>query len=306
LALRRHFATPSRRAKPFGAWRVNEMGQVPVVRTVKGLRKLVDGWRAEGLKVALVPTMGALHAGHISLVTQARRRADKVIVSIFVNPTQFAPNEDFSKYPRTFADDRKQLTVAKADLIFAPTVPEMYPNGFTTTVSLAGPASVGLEDRFRPTHFAGVATIVCKLFTQARPHLALFGEKDYQQLQVITRMARDLDLDVKVIGCATIREPDGLAMSSRNRYLAPQDRETALTLYREMTAAAARIRGGTPIETALGPARAAITAAGFALDYLEVRDAASLMPVSAPPFGPLRILVAARIGQTRLIDNIAV
>jgi pantoate--beta-alanine ligase len=282
------------------------MGQVPVVRTVKGLRKLVDGWRAEGLKVALVPTMGALHAGHISLVTQARRRADRVIVSIFVNPTQFAPNEDFSKYPRTFADDRKQLTAAKADLIFAPTLPEMYPDGFATTVSLAGPASVGLEDRFRPTHFAGVATIVCKLFTQVRPHLALFGEKDYQQLQVVTRMASDLDLDVKVIGCATIREPDGLAMSSRNRYLAPRDRETALTLYREMTAAAARIRGGTPIETALEPARAAITAAGFALDYLEVREAASLMPVSTRPFGPLRMLVAARIGATRLIDNIGI
>jgi pantoate--beta-alanine ligase len=282
------------------------MPLIPVVRTVKALRKIVDGWARAGQTVALVPTMGALHDGHVSLVRIGRRKANRVVASIFVNPTQFAPTEDFSKYPRTFADDRRRLTDAGCDLIFAPTVDEMYADGFATTVSLAGPAAVGLEDAFRPTHFSGVATVVCKLFTQCRPDYAVFGEKDWQQLQVVTRMARDLDLGVTIVPAATIREPDGLAMSSRNRYLSPEQRETALVLHRAMTSAAQRIRAGTRIETALLVARTMIASAGFALDYLEVRHAATLAPVTGADAGPLRMLVAAKIGATRLIDNIAV
>jgi pantoate--beta-alanine ligase len=282
------------------------MPQVPVVRTVKALRRLVGAWQASGERVALVPTMGALHAGHIALVKAGQKRATRVVVSIFVNPTQFSPTEDLSKYPRTFAADRAKLTAAKADLIFAPSASEMYPDGFATTVSLAGPAAVGLEDAFRPTHFPGVATIVCKLFTQCRPDIAVFGEKDYQQLQVVTHMARDLDLGVKVIGVPTVREPDGLAMSSRNRFLSAAERETALVLNRVMSETACNIRAGLASETAVRAAREAIIAAGFALDYLELRDAATLAPVGKVTAAPIRLLVAARIGATRLIDNVAV
>ncbi len=277
---------------------------IPVVRTVKALRRVVESWRAQGLRVALVPTMGALHDGHIALVRTAKQRADRVVTSIFVNPTQFAPNEDFSRYPRTFQADRRKLSKARCDLIFAPNVAEMYPDGFVTTVRLGGPATAGLEDRFRPHHFAGVATVVCKLFTQTRPDIALFGQKDYQQLMVVHRMAQDLDLAVRVIGVPTVREADGLAMSSRNRYLSPAERVMAATLYREMNAAAARLRNGVSMEAALAPSREAIVAAGFALDYLEARDAETLG--EAQPGRPLRLLVAARIGATRLIDNIAV
>lgn len=282
------------------------MPQVPVVRTVKALRRLVSDWQMAGERVALVPTMGALHAGHIALVKAGRKHATKVVVSIFVNPTQFSPTEDLSKYPRTFAADRQKLTAAKADLIFAPTVSEMYPDGFATTVSLGGPAAARLEDAFRPTHFPGVATVVCKLFTQCRPDIAMFGEKDYQQLQVVTHMARDLDLGVKIIGVPTVRESDGLAMSSRNRFLSASERGTALVLHRAMSAAARDIRAGKPEARAVGEARAAIVNAGFALDYLELRDAATLAPVTAITAKPLRLLVAAKIGDTRLIDNIAV
>lgn len=282
------------------------MPQTPVVRTVKALRRVVRSWQAAGERVALAPTMGALHAGHIALVTAGQKRADRVVVSIFVNPTQFAPAEDLSKYPRTLAADRAMLTAAKADLIFAPAVPEMYPDGFATTVSLAGPAAAGLEDAFRPTHFAGVATVVCKLFTQCRPDIAMFGEKDYQQLQVVTHMARDLDLGVKVIGVPTVREADGLAMSSRNRFLAPAERETANVLHCAMSHAARGIRAGEPYADSLNEARSAVIKAGFALDYLELRDAATLAPVAAVSEKPLRLLVAAKIGTTRLIDNVAV
>ena len=288
------------------------MPQVPIVRTVKALRTRVSGWQSAGERVALVPTMGALHAGHIALVMAGRRHAQRVVVSIFVNPTQFAPSEDLSRYPRTFTADRAKLTDARADLIFAPTAPEMYPDGFATTVSLTGPAAAGLEDAFRPTHFPGVATVVCKLFTQCRPDLALFGEKDYQQLQVVTHMARDLDLGVRIIGVPTVREPDGLAMSSRNRFLTPAERQTALVLHRQMQGAATAIRAGTEPETALSAARLAIAEAGFALDYLELRDAGTLAPVNTKAgfaslaTRPLRLLVAASIGTTRLIDNIGV
>jgi pantoate--beta-alanine ligase len=282
------------------------MPQIPVIRTVKALRRQVESWKLAGERVAMVPTMGALHEGHISLVKVARRRADRVVVSIFVNPAQFAPTEDFSKYPRTFAGDRAMLTMAKADLIFAPTVPEMYPDGFATTISLTGPASAGLEDAFRPTHFAGVATIVCKLFTQCRPDIAIFGQKDYQQLQVVMQMTRDLDLGVKVIGAETIREADGLAMSSRNRYLSPQDRATATVIPQTLRAICVAIRAGEDTSKALAQGRARIVAAGFALDYLEARQADTLGPATNLKKGPIRVLVAAKIGVTRLIDNMAV
>ncbi len=282
------------------------MPLVPVVRTVKALRRQVEAWRALGERVALVPTMGALHEGHISLVKAARKRARRVVVSIFVNPTQFAPTEDFSKYPRTFANDRTMLTIAKSDLIFAPTVPEMYPDGFATTVSLTGPALAKLDDAFRPTHFAGVATIVCKLFTQCRPDIALFGEKDYQQLQVVRRMARDLDLGVDVIGSPTIREADGLAMSSRNRFLSPQDRAIAAVIPDTLVAIGKAIRSGATLTTALTQGRQRITASGFELDYLEARHADTLEPVDGIANAPVRLLVAARIGATRLIDNMTI
>jgi pantoate--beta-alanine ligase len=282
------------------------MALIPVVRSVKALRRIVDVWRRDGDRIALVPTMGALHEGHVSLARLGRRKARRVVASIFVNPTQFAPTEDFSKYPRTFPADRRMLTEARCDLIFAPTVDEMYADGFATTVTLSGPAAAGLEDRFRPTHFAGVATVVCKLFTQCRPDMAVFGEKDWQQLQVVTRMSRDLDLGVAIIPAATVREPDGLAMSSRNRYLSPAERDAAGVLHRAMTAARARIIAGEGPARPLEEARAAIIGAGFALDYLELRHAATLAPADMAGDQPLRLLVAAKIGATRLIDNIAV
>ncbi|HEX2726962.1 MAG TPA: pantoate--beta-alanine ligase [Beijerinckiaceae bacterium] len=278
---------------------------VPVARTATALRQAVAGWRDAGEHIALVPTMGALHEGHLALVRQGRRRAGRVVVSIFVNPTQFGPGEDLSKYPRTFADDRRRLD-GLADLIFAPAVEEMYPEGAATTVSVAGPAAVGLEDRFRPTHFPGVATVVAKLLIQATPDVALFGEKDYQQLKVVTRMAADLLLPVRIVPGATVREPDGLALSSRNRYLSPADRAKAPLLHRSLQACAAAVRAGAPLADALAQARQSVTSAGFDLDYLEARDAETLAPVASPGEAPLRLLVAARIGTTRLIDNIAV
>jgi pantoate--beta-alanine ligase len=278
---------------------------VPVARTVKALRRAVAGWRGAGEHVALVPTMGALHEGHLALVRQARRRAERVVVSIFVNPAQFGPGEDLSTYPRTFADDRRRLD-GLADLIFAPAVEEMYPDGAATTVSLAGPAAAGLEDRFRPTHFPGVATVVAKLLIQAMPDIALFGEKDYQQLKVVTRMAADLHLPVRIVPGRTVREPDGLALSSRNRYLSAEERAKAPLLHRTLQACAKAIRSGAPLAQALTQARRTVTSAGFALDYLEARNAETLDPVLSAGETPVRLLVAARIGTTRLIDNVAV
>jgi pantoate--beta-alanine ligase len=278
---------------------------VPVARTAKSLRRAVVGWRDAGDRVALVPTMGALHAGHLALVRLARKRAERVVVSIFVNPTQFGPGEDLSTYPRTFDDDRRQLG-GMADLIFAPSAEEMYPQGAATTVAVAGPATAGLEDRFRPTHFPGVATVVAKLLIQAAPDIALFGEKDYQQLKVVTRMAADLHLPVRIVPGPTVREPDGLALSSRNRYLSPAERAKAPLLHRALQASAEAIRAGTPVADALAQARRSVTSAGFELDYLEARDGDTLEPVPAAGEAPVRLLVAARIGTTRLIDNIAV
>jgi pantoate--beta-alanine ligase len=279
--------------------------KINVARSVVALeRALVRLQRAE--RIALVPTMGALHRGHLQLVRHARRRARRIIVSIFVNPTQFGPTEDLATYPRTFARDLAALTELDVDLVWAPTADVMYPEGFATRIVPEGPALAGLEDKFRPHFFAGVATVVAKLFTQCRPDIALFGEKDFQQLRVVTRMARDLDLPVRVIGVPTVREPDGLALSSRNVYLSAQEREAAPTLYRVLSECAARIAMAQPIDDALADGRRTIAQAGFALDYLEARHAETLAPIASPKAGPVRLLVAARLGKTRLIDNIGV
>ncbi|QFR32171.1 pantoate--beta-alanine ligase [Ancylobacter sp. TS-1] len=278
---------------------------IRTVHTVAELREQVARWRAAGETVALVPTMGALHAGHVALMEAAKAHATRAIVSIFVNPTQFAPTEDLGRYPRTLEADLDKAEGAGVALAFVPDVAEMYPEGFATTVSLSGPA-LGLETDFRPTHFAGVATVVAKLLGQAAPDVALFGQKDYQQLQVVTRMARDLDLPVRILGVPTVREADGLALSSRNVYLSPEDRAGAPALHRALSAAAADIAGGADIAASVETARHAVIAAGFALDYLEARHAATLAPVAARSDGPIRLLVAARIGATRLIDNLAV
>jgi pantoate--beta-alanine ligase len=250
--------------------------------------------------------MGALHTGHISLVALAKKSAKKVVVSIFVNPTQFGPNEDFTRYPRTFDADLEKLAAAGADLVFAPDVTEMYPAGFATRLDPDGPAAVGLDDKFRPGHFSGVATVVAKLFTAVMPDIAIFGEKDYQQLQVIRTMARDLHLPVKVVGAPIIREKDGLALSSRNVYLSPAERNAAPVLYAALKESAKAIAAGEPIEAALSRGRAKIAAAGFKLDYLEARDAATLLPPDPMRKAKLRLLVAAKLGKTRLIDNLAV
>ncbi|PZN98123.1 MAG: pantoate--beta-alanine ligase [Hyphomicrobiales bacterium] len=282
------------------------MTDIAIFETVAAMRAAVAGWHAAGDKVGLVPTMGALHEGHIALVKEAQRHARRVIVSIFVNPTQFAPHEDFKKYPRTFDDDCAQLVAAGADAVFFPQVEEMYPAGFSTRILLLGPAAVGLDDRFRPTHFEGVATVCCKLFTQSRADLAVFGEKDYQQLKVVTRMAGDLDLGIEIVPLPTFREPDGLAMSSRNRYLAPEHRALAPLLYEVMQTLAVRIRNDDPLFQAVSEAQTEIITAGFELDYLEARHAQTLAPVTSLADGPIRLLVAARLGATRLIDNIGV
>ena len=278
-----------------------------IAKTVAALRREIARWHEAGETVALVPTMGALHAGHMSLVRLARRRADRVVVSIFVNPAQFAPTEDFSTYPRTFDADVAALAEQKVDLVWAPaTVSVMYPEGFATRIVPEGPAKAGLEDAFRPDFFKGVATVVGKLFIQTMPDVAVFGEKDYQQLKVVSRMARDLDLPLKVVGAPTVREADGLAMSSRNVYLSADERAVAPTLRRVLTLCASKIAEGRSIATILAEGREAIERAGFALDYLEARHAETLAPVRSAKDGPARLLVAARIGKTRLIDNVGV
>jgi pantoate--beta-alanine ligase len=277
-----------------------------IVRTVPALRRALDSIRAKNNTTALVPTMGALHDGHVSLVRQAKRRAKRVIVSIFVNPTQFAPTEDFGSYPRTWKADLARLAAENVDLIWNPDVKTMYPDGFATRILTEGPATAGLEDRFRPHFFGGVTTVVGKLFTQCRPDFAIFGEKDFQQLRVVTRMAGDLDLGVRVIGSRTVRERDGLAMSSRNVYLSPEERLKAPTLYRAMKESASRLRAGDNIEAAMAGGAELIANAGFVLDYYEPRHADTLAPIASAKHGPVRILVAARLGKTRLIDNIAV
>lgn len=277
-----------------------------VARTVPALRRPIAGYRRAGESTALVPTMGALHEGHLALVRAAKARAKRVVISIFVNPAQFAPHEDFASYPRRFTADVDVLARAKVDLIWAPSAKVMYPDGFATRISPEGPAKAGLEDKFRPHFFGGVVTVVAKLFAQVTPDVALFGQKDYQQLRVVTQMVKDLDLPLKVVGIPTVREKDGLALSSRNAYLSADERSAAPVLYRVLRTSALRIKANEPIGFVLNDGAGEIMRAGFALDYLEARNALTLKPASSQKDGPLRLLVAARIGKTRLIDNIAV
>lgn len=262
--------------------------------------------RARGETIALVPTMGALHQGHLALVRAARRKARRVVVSIFVNPTQFAPTEDLVSYPRTWEADIAALTQLKVDAIWAPSVATMYPEGFSSGISPGKSAQVGLEDRFRPHFFGGVCTVVAKLFLQVQPDFAMFGEKDFQQLRVVSAMACDFDMPVKVIGVPTVREKDGLAMSSRNAYLAAAERALAPTLHRVLSSCAEQLRKGRSVDDALAEGRAELERAGFAVDYLELRNATTLAPVASARERPLRLLVAAKLGRTRLIDNIPV
>ena len=272
--------------------------------TVASLRAALAEARQSSARIALVPTMGALHAGHVSLVEEARRHADRVVVSIFVNPTQFAPGEDFDAYPRTLEADLEKLAGA-ADIVFAPTAREMYPQGFATSISVGGP-SAGLETDFRPHFFAGVATVVAKLLIAAGPDVAIFGEKDYQQLLVVQQLVRDLALGVTIIGAPTLREADGLAMSSRNAYLSESERKIAgrLNIILKDSAKAARATGD--LRAAEAAAVQDLRKAGFdRIDYVAIRDAQTLEQIAALD-RPARILAAAKIGQTRLIDNMAV
>jgi pantoate--beta-alanine ligase len=267
-----------------------------IVRTITDLRGEVARWRAGGHSIALVPTMGALHAGHIALVGQALSTADKVVVSIFVNPTQFAPNEDLARYPRDEAGDVEKLAGAGTHLVWSPTVAEMYPPGFATQVAVGG-AALPLEGQFRPHHFGGVATVVCKLLAAVTPNVALFGEKDFQQLAVIRQMVRDLALPVAIHGVQTVREDDGLALSSRNAYLSDDERYIAPMLYKVISEVA---RGRDPQSGA-----EMLLAAGFTkIDYIEVRDAETLAPFQPGSGRPGRVLAAVWLGKTRLIDNV--
>lgn len=277
-----------------------------VLRTVSALRRAVAEFRGAHERIALVPTMGALHAGHLALVRSGRRRARRVVVSIFVNPAQFAPNEDLATYPRSFDSDLEALAALGVDAVWAPPVETMYPPDFATRIVPEGPAKAGLEDKFRPHFFAGVTTVVGKLLIQCQPDFAMFGEKDYQQLKVVTQLVRDLDLPLRIIGVPTVRERDGLAMSSRNAYLSAGARAAAPTLHRTLVDCAGRIAAGELIARVLDEGGAAIERVGFTLDYLEARHAQTLLPVEAVEQGPIRLLVAARIEKTRLIDNVAV
>ena len=280
------------------------------VTTLDTLREAVDGLRGGGGTVALVPTMGALHEGHLTLIRRAKEVADHVVASIFVNPTQFGPNEDLDAYPRRLAEDAALLESEGTALLWAPGVAEMYPAGFASSISVSG-VSAGLCGATRPGHFDGVATVVCKLFNQVRPDVALFGEKDWQQLAVIRRMARDLDLVLpfadNILGVPTVREADGLAMSSRNAYLSPEDRQRAAGLNVAMKEAIAAMEGGADVAASLAALEASLLEGGFAsVDYATLADAASLVPLEKLGDAPARLLVAARIGGTRLIDNMAV
>ncbi|ADZ70247.1 pantoate--beta-alanine ligase [Polymorphum gilvum] len=272
-------------------------------RTVADLRRALAAERTGGRRIALVPTMGALHEGHLSLVRKGFALADAVVVSIFVNPTQFAPHEDFDAYPRTEASDVDKLAAFGVGHVFAPSAREMYPDGFCTAVSLGGPA-LGLETDFRPHFFSGVAVVVAKLLLAVLPDVAVFGEKDYQQLLVIRQLVRDLNMPVEIVGAPTLRETDGLAMSSRNAYLDPQARRTAATLYATLADTAARLAADPGDLAALDDGCRRLEQAGFRVDYLALRDAATLAPLEAASDRPRRLLVAAWLGQTRLIDNI--
>ena len=278
-----------------------------IVRTVAELRARVRGWRAEGLRVGLVPTMGALHEGHLSLVRRAHESADRVVASIFVNPAQFAPGEDFEAYPRDETRDAELLASVGCHLLYAPPVEAIYPHGFSAAVTVAG-VSAELEGAARPTHFAGVATVVAKLLIQAEADVAVFGEKDYQQLLVIRRMARDLDIPTEIVGAPTVREQDGLARSSRNAYLSEAERLLAGRLNGVLADMAEALADGAAVAEAEAAARAALQDAGItAIDYIEARGAEDLRRLGPGPVQePARVLAAIRIGRTRLIDNMAV
>jgi pantoate--beta-alanine ligase len=278
---------------------------VQIIREIEALRAAVAALRGADARIALVPTMGALHAGHMALVAEAKARADHVVASIFVNPKQFGANEDLAAYPRREASDSRQLEEAGVTILWAPGVEEMYPGGFATNVAVAG-VSDGLDGAARPGHFDGVATVVAKLFNQVRPDIALFGEKDYQQLCVIRRMVRDLDLGIEIAGVPTQRDADGLALSSRNAYLSDDERKAARALPRALGEAAQAIADGAAVDEALERARARLEAAGFApIDYVALCDAETLVPLTEAD-RPARLLAAARIGTTRLIDNLPV
>jgi pantoate--beta-alanine ligase len=278
---------------------------VQTVRDIETLREAVAALRAQGGTIAFVPTMGALHAGHMALVAEGRRRASHVVASIFVNPTQFAAGEDLSTYPRREATDAKMLEDEGCAILWSPDVGTMYPEGFATDVR-AGSLGDGLDGAARPGHFDGVATVVARLFEQVHPDIALFGEKDYQQLAVIRQMVRDRALDVDIVGVPTQRDADGLALSSRNTYLTDEERQSARALPRALGEAAASIQRGGDVAQALATARERLAKAGFdPIDYVELCDSETLAPVTAVE-RPARLLAAARIGRTRLIDNLAV
>lgn len=278
---------------------------VKVIRTIHDLRKVTAEWRRAGDSIALVPTMGALHPGHLALVEHAKKSADRAIVSIFVNPTQFAPHEDLARYPRDEAGDLAKLQHVNADIVWSPDVEEMYPAGFSTAVK-AGSAAADLEGAFRPHHFDGVATVCCKLFNQVTPDFAVFGEKDYQQLAVLRQLVDDLNMPLTLVTVPTVREADGLALSSRNAYLSGREREIAPALYATITEAALKAAAGAPFTVITTDAMANLAAAGFTkVDYVEIRDAQTLS-AAVSPGKPLRVLAAAWLGKTRLIDNVAV
>lgn len=276
-----------------------------VARSLAELRELTGSWTGDGMSHAVIPTMGALHEGHLTLVQEALKVADRAVATIFVNPKQFGANEDLSRYPRDEEGDLAKLESAGAHAAYVPDPEEIYPEGFATTISLAGPAKAGLEDKFRPHFFDGVATVVAKLFLHTQADFALFGEKDYQQLLVVKQMARDLDLGIEVIGVPTIRDEDGLAKSSRNRYLSKHERHQATAIIRALEQAAEKIRGGGDAQSATKAAARSLTTLGFEVDYVSARNAETLaVPVRSDE--PLRLLAAAKLGKTRLIDNIPV
>jgi pantoate--beta-alanine ligase len=273
------------------------------VRTVDDLRAQVAKWRQAGETIALVPTMGALHAGHLSLIGIAKDHAKRVVASIFVNPTQFGPKEDFKRYPRDEAGDAAKLAEAGVDLVFVPSMDEMYPAGFATKVSLPS-LTEDLCGAARPNHFEGVATVVTKLLLQCAPDVAVFGEKDFQQLLVIKRLVRDLNIPVEIVAAPIIREQDGLALSSRNAYLSPAERKTAAILHQVLAEAAASLANGEGCDAVASAGRFKLEGKGFRVDYVAVRDPDTLAPLFGPIRGPARVMAAAFLGTTRLIDNV--
>jgi len=275
-----------------------------MAHSVRDLRAALIPWREAGDTVAYVPTMGALHRGHITLITKAKKMARRVVASVFVNPMQFAPNEDLARYPRQLEKDRDMLAEAGCDLVYAPTVEEMYPPHFETTIDPGKLATV-LEGVYRPTHFRGVATVVIKLLLQILPDAALFGEKDYQQLLIVRQIVRDLNIPIHIIGVPIVRDPDGLALSSRNTYLSAEDRQRALMLPKTLQDTRDAVLAGRDIGIALADGMANLAAAGFSMDYLELADATTLVPIRKFE-APARLLAAGFIGSTRLIDNLAV